>query len=252
MTILYYHGVANSQRDRFAQQMRSLQRHAHVVPANWHGDTGNGLVCAITFDDAFVSVIKNALPELAIRGLPCTIFVPVGFMGSPPGWAMEAPAEPDEIVADEQCLRRLSSQLVTLGSHTVSHCHLSGIPRDLARAEIERSRSMLAAIAGQDVRLISFPYGDYDLTVVQICEQAGYDLMFTIAPTPVDLRSRSRLRGRVSVSPDDGPLEFYLKISGSYRWIPIASALKHCLMLPFPRRRTTGERPDGNQRLAFD
>lgn len=227
LVILYYHGVSQSQRSRFARQMDFLRRHASIVPADWRGGPVKGRICAITFDDAFVSTVANALPELLARQFPCTIFVPVGVMGRAPDWEMEESIECDEVVADVDTIRTLSSPLVTIGSHTLSHCHLSRVPPDDARTEAEWSRSVLSALVGQDIRLISFPYGDYDGQVVDMCGRAGYDFMYTIKPVPVDPCGSSRVRGRVSTSPDDGPLEFYLKCAGGYRWMPIASAVKH-------------------------
>src|SRR5262249_36275419 len=77
MTILYYHSVPSSKRSGFARQMEVLAQRAQIVPADWSGEIDPARpTVAITFDDAFTSVIDNALPELAKRGLPCTIFVP--------------------------------------------------------------------------------------------------------------------------------------------------------------------------------
>src|ERR1700712_5033610 len=74
VTILYYHGVPYAKRAAFARQLERLARLAHVVPADWRGPTDpTRPTVAITFDDAFVSVIDNALPELQKYGFPCTI-----------------------------------------------------------------------------------------------------------------------------------------------------------------------------------
>ena len=226
LVILYYHGVSGSQRANFARQLDFLKRHASIVHADWRGGPIKGRVCAITFDDGFVSTVINALPELHARQIPCTIFVPSGVMGRAPDWDMEEGTDPDEIVADADTIRRLASPLVTIGSHTISHCHLSRVPANIARSELERSRAELTTTLAQDTRLISFPYGDYDETVVDLCVKAGYDFMYSIEPVPVDPRAPHGVRGRVSVSPDDSLVELYLKSSGGYRWMPIASAIK--------------------------
>jgi peptidoglycan/xylan/chitin deacetylase (PgdA/CDA1 family) len=86
-----------------------------------------------------------------------------------------------------QRLVKLTS-LVTVGAHTISHPHLSRIPRESARSEIELSRSMLSAVTGQEGRLMSFPYGDYDQEVVAVCKQAGYEFIYGI-----DLSSTFRI-----------------------------------------------------------
>jgi peptidoglycan/xylan/chitin deacetylase (PgdA/CDA1 family) len=232
LVILYYHDIPTATRARFARQMDKLRRRATVVGADWRGGPVKGRVCAITFDDAFVSVVDNALPELAKRQLPCTIFVPVGVLGRAPGWTMETNCAADEVVADQDLIRSLPSPLVTLGAHTLTHPFLSRLPRHEARAEVEGSREMLSAMTGQDVRLMSFPYGDYDQEVAAMCKTAGYDLVYGIVPTTVYARDGEFIRGRVAVSPDDSDLEFFLKMSGGYWWMSLASTVKQACLTP--------------------
>jgi peptidoglycan/xylan/chitin deacetylase (PgdA/CDA1 family) len=232
LVILYYHDVPTSSRARFARQMDKLTQRATVVGADWRGGNIKGRVCAITFDDAFVSVLDNALPELAKRQLPCTIFVPVGSLGRAPAWTMETNFAAGEIVASQDLIKSLPSSLVTLGAHTLTHPFLSRLPREAARAEVEQSRTMLSAMSGQDVRLMSFPYGDYDQEVAAMCKTAGYELVYGIVPESVDPDNDNFVRGRVAVSPDDGDLEFFLKMSGGYWWMSLASTLKQACLSP--------------------
>jgi peptidoglycan/xylan/chitin deacetylase (PgdA/CDA1 family) len=243
LIILYYHNVSAANRTGFARQMDALARRAQVVHADWRGNPDSRQLCAITFDDAFVGVVENALPELARRNLPCTIFVPVGNLGRFPEWAMEVNVNSDDVVTDQQVISSLPSTLVKLGSHSVSHPYLSRIPREAARHELEQSRSMLRSVIGEDVRLVSFPYGDYDSEVVTLCQQAGYDLAYGIRPVPIDPRADEFVRGRVSIEPEDGELEFFLKMSGYYRWIPLASALKQAIKAPHHILRTHRRAP---------
>jgi peptidoglycan/xylan/chitin deacetylase (PgdA/CDA1 family) len=243
LIILYYHNVSAANRTGFARQMDALTQRAQIVHADWRGKPDSRQLCAITFDDAFVSVVDNALPELAKRNLPCTIFVPVGNLGRSPEWAMEVNVESDDVVADQQVISSLSSTLVKLGSHCISHPYLSRIPLKVARHEIEQSRSMLRSIIGEDVKLISFPYGDHDPEVVTLCQQAGYDFAYGIRPIPIDPVADVFVRGRVSVEPEDGEIEFFLKMSGYYRWISRASALKQAIKAPHHILRTNRRSP---------
>jgi peptidoglycan/xylan/chitin deacetylase (PgdA/CDA1 family) len=233
LVILYYHAIPTASRARFARQMDNLKRRATVVGADWRGGPVKGRVCAITFDDAFVSVVDNALPELTKRQLPCTIFVPAGVLGRAPSWTMETNCAADEVVGDQELIRSLPSPLVTLGAHTLTHPFLSRLPRHAARAEIEGSRALLSAMTGQDVRLMSFPYGDYDEEVAAMCKTAGYELVYGIVPTTVYARDDEFIRGRVAVSPEDSDLEFFLKMSGSYWWMSLASTLKQVCISPY-------------------
>ena len=230
MTVLNYHGVPSGKRLGFVRHMEILAQHAQVVPADWCGKTDPARpAVAITFDDAFTSVIDNALPELAKRGLPCTIFVPSGMLGRSPDWTMESSSHRTEVVIDAARLGDLRGPLVTIGAHTVNHPHLTWIAPECARAEITGSRDAIARCIGSSVTLFAFPYGDYDASVVDICRQEGFKHVFTIVPEPFDPCSGSLVRGRVSVGPDDGDFEFFLKMSGAYAWMPLWSALKRRL-----------------------
>ncbi len=85
--VLYYHGIEPSQRARFAGQMDEVIRLTRPVPAGIASlPEGATHCCAVTFDDGFVSVLENALPELEARHIPSTIFVPTGNLGEPPAW----------------------------------------------------------------------------------------------------------------------------------------------------------------------
>jgi peptidoglycan/xylan/chitin deacetylase (PgdA/CDA1 family) len=226
LIVLYYHSVPLSKRAGFARQLNMLERHARVVPADWCGETDpKCATVAITFDDAFNSVVDNALPELAERGFPYTIFVPSGVLGRTPDWPMEGSDDRAEVVVDAARLRGLRGPLVAIGAHSVSHPRLTRVDPERARAEIVESRAAIAEIIGDSVTLFAFPYGDCDASVVDICRQEGFKHVFTIMPEPVDLSDGALVRGRVSVDPDDGDLEFFLKMSGAYAWMPLATAL---------------------------
>jgi peptidoglycan/xylan/chitin deacetylase (PgdA/CDA1 family) len=184
---------------------------------------------AITFDDGFASIADHALPLLAERGFPCTVFVPLGWLGRRPGWESESEDEQAEVVLDRERLRSVASPLVELGAHSLSHPHLTRLPVAEARREISDSRRELEALTGLEVRLFAFPYGDYNDELVQICREAGYQRAYSIRPRPINLRRADFLCGRVAVSAHDGPLEFALKASGAYAWMPLASRIRQKL-----------------------
>lgn len=236
LTILYYHGVKADFRLNFARQMEALGRRATVLPASYcgHLPVHGGRKCvAITFDDAFVSVAENALPELGKRSFPATIFVPVGWLGQTPGWTMkpietgsvEAP-ELSEVVMSAEQLRGLTHSLVSLGSHTLSHPELPELGSDRARDEVERSRALLSGLIGRDVSELAFPYGAHDDATVAICRAALYEKVYSIVPEEVDTTANGFLRGRTATEPSDGPLEFFLKFNGAYEWMRYSIALK--------------------------
>jgi peptidoglycan/xylan/chitin deacetylase (PgdA/CDA1 family) len=117
--------------------------------------------------------------------------------------------------------------LVTVGSHSVRHYRMTDLDRESALSELLVSRRRLEEILGHPVTLFAFPYGAHDERLVSLCAEAGYERVFSVVPTP--LRPDSILVGRVSVSPEDGPVTFALKVRGGYDWLPAASRIKRRL-----------------------
>jgi peptidoglycan/xylan/chitin deacetylase (PgdA/CDA1 family) len=228
LVILYYHGIPSGNRSSFVRQMESIRKRARVFPAYYRGHLSSERPnVAITFDDAYVSVAENALPELSTRGFHATIFVPTGCLGAPPAWAIEdGSLDADEVVMSEQQIKSLSSALVTLGSHTSTHPRLSQIGVIAAQNEIEGSRLALQTVTGQDIRLLAFPYGDHNASIVELCKGGGYNIVFSVIPAIVDPENFNFVRGRVKVDPFDWPLEFYLKYHGAYAWATQVPRLK--------------------------
>jgi peptidoglycan/xylan/chitin deacetylase (PgdA/CDA1 family) len=243
LTILYYHGVSPELRLRFACQMDALRRGARVVAASYRGKLPTGKKCvAITFDDAFTSVTDIALPELAKHSFHSTIFVPVGWIGRTPGWAMKTtePAraaivnpELTEVVMSSEQLKALNASLVSLGSHTLTHPSMLELDAKQARREIEESRSRLAALSGREILEFSFPYGHHDASTVAMCRAAGYETAYSITAQEVDTTTSELLRGRTKVDPSDGPLEFFLKFNGAYEWTNYSVSLRKTLRSMF-------------------
>lgn len=228
LIILYYHGIPDAYRSKFVRQLESIRRTARVFPASHRGNLPSDQPnVAITFDDAYVSVAKNALPALASRGFHSTIFVPTAMVGGAPTWQMEE-GSPDafEVVMPAEQIATLSSPLVTLGSHSRTHPRLSRLAPSEAREEIEGSRNWLQELTALDVRLFALPYGDHNASTIEICRTAGYETVFSTMPTPVDTTDATLVRGRVKIDPFDGPLEFFLKYNGAYAWAPYLSSLK--------------------------
>lgn len=230
LTILYYHGVRSDYLFEFRRQMDMLRRSMNVVDADYKGNLpSTRKSVAITFDDAFVSVLQNALPELSECSFPCTIFVPVEFIGKIPKWETEEAYDTyQEIVMSRKQLNSLP-QSVTFGSHGMYHSFLSRIGRESAQSEIDGSRQILQKVIGRDVRLIAVPYGDFDRDVVDACRRTGYDHVYTTIPESVDPSVPNLLRGRVKVDPSDGPLEFFLKCNGAYRWLATVLSARRVL-----------------------
>ena len=233
LVILYYHSLPPAKRAAFARQLDAVQSGCDaVVPADFSGPAVPGqLFVAITFDDAFTSVVENALPELAARGMPSTLFAPPGLLAQSPSWEMEEEHAQDrrETVASRDTLRAVAGDLVAIGAHSVTHPRLPRVDREAAVAEIFGSKEQLERMLEREVTLFAFPFGEYNDELLGLCRGARYRHAFTIVPRVIDPTTDSFVRGRVPVSLDDGALEFWLKMRGGYSWMPRLSRLRSWL-----------------------
>jgi peptidoglycan/xylan/chitin deacetylase (PgdA/CDA1 family) len=230
LTILYYHSVPTRLRQAFDAQMAYLKAAANLVAPDHMGalafDRPN---VAVTFDDAFRSVLENGLPALERHVVPATIFVPSGYLGRAPGWAMETAEDRAEVVMSAQELTALPSNLVSIGSHTVDHPHLTALSDDEVAAQFSTSRKVLEGVLGRVVDTLAFPYGDHDVRILRLARESGYRFAYTVAPQAIGAGDTTLSRGRTSASPGDSPRLFALKVRGAFDWMPIASRLKRAL-----------------------
>ena len=218
--IIYYHAVPTADWRRFAHQMDALLRLAKPIPCDLPElPDSSGHYCAVTFDDGFVSVLENALPELERRGIPATLFVPTGSLGGPPAWVKpNSPARHERVLSAEQLTALKGHRLLTIGSHSISHPDFLKLSPAQARRELDQSKAQLEAILGHKVSLFSFPHGKCDPATIGLARAAGYDRVFTINPCNAFTGPDSFVQGRVLVDPADWTLEFRLKVLGAYRW----------------------------------
>lgn len=231
LVIITYHCVKASQAALFEKQMNTLQKKGHPISLN-EGLTElkSGYNIALTFDDAYQNVLQNALPVLKAKNIPAAIFVPAGCLGSRPMWIKN----PNHIYANETIvtetqLMSLPSDLIGVGSHTVSHINLMNIDKSTARREIFESKEILEKIIKRKVTLFAAPYATLDESFVDLFRQAGYHHVFLNIPTFPATKTDLYILGRTSVEPTDWPIEYCLKLSGAYQWLPLAILLKNKL-----------------------
>jgi peptidoglycan/xylan/chitin deacetylase (PgdA/CDA1 family) len=227
--VIYYHAIQRHQRSRFARQMDELLNGAQPFRAECSGAlTQEGLHVAVTFDDGFISVVENALPELKKRNIPFTFFVPTGSLGRRPSWIQDqAHSSWEERVLSLEELRALATEpLATIGSHSISHSNFLKLNSRDALHEFRRSKADLESALKREVTLFSYPHGAHNERLDEQARQSGYQHVFTVEPALVRPEAQQVAVGRVSVDPGDWPLEFRLKLAGAYRWESSLRAVK--------------------------
>ncbi len=219
---IFYHQVSREQRGRFARQMDHLLRWTRPIHCDDFGELRPETRYAmVTADDAWLSFIENALPELERRHIPVTIFAISDYLGQSLG-------QPNDRLATEDELKHLDPALVRVGSHTATHARLTSLGEEAAWSELADSRSKLEDRLHTGVELFSFPFGACTDLLLKKCGDAGYRRAFLALPWTAR-QSAEFVVGRIRVDPTDWPLEFHLKLMGAYDWLPRAISLKRWL-----------------------
>jgi peptidoglycan/xylan/chitin deacetylase (PgdA/CDA1 family) len=82
---------------------------------------------------------------------------------------------------DTDGIRRLAdSDLVTIGSHGAHHLCLGAIEPDMARGEVEHSKTYLEAAIDDAVVDFAFPDGSYTRNVVEMVADAGFKRQYAV------------------------------------------------------------------------
>jgi peptidoglycan/xylan/chitin deacetylase (PgdA/CDA1 family) len=166
----------------------------------------------ISFDDAYSSVSKFAIPLLKARGQRCSIFVVVDLIGGFNDWESQEEI-PQLEVMDERMLLDAVSVGMELGSHTCRHANLLKICPEQLEEEILRSRRNLESKFGQVIETFCYPYGVFSYQMQPILENAGYRGAISIfSDSPSVTAERFRMR-RVYMHAGDNSWRFRLKLS---------------------------------------
>jgi peptidoglycan/xylan/chitin deacetylase (PgdA/CDA1 family) len=122
------------------------------------GEPPDGMV-AITFDDGFASVPRDAAPMLAERGLTATVFCVAGHLGRSNDWSSQPARAPRRELATAEEVTALAADGFEIGSHGMEHLPLNRIAEGVLRRELIGSKEVLGNAAGRPVRSLAYPYG---------------------------------------------------------------------------------------------
>jgi peptidoglycan/xylan/chitin deacetylase (PgdA/CDA1 family) len=209
--------------EEFAGLIDWLADHYDVIPLSTAAASpdlcrGRRPSLALTFDDAYRGVLRNALPLLRQRGLPATIFAVSGSRFPDTGFwwddtgvarlmtpevrrrcladehgdgerilgalhlASAPPTDADRLPARWTELAVALGPDIELGAHSVTHRALPFLSdAELAR-ELTECRATIAAQVGTEPRYFAYPYGLWDRRVRVAARAAGYAAAFTLEP----------------------------------------------------------------------
>jgi peptidoglycan/xylan/chitin deacetylase (PgdA/CDA1 family) len=75
-------------------------------------------------------------------------------------------------------IRTLQEEGVQIGSQTRSHPHMHEISIANSKDELKISNERFLEEIGQRPKLFAYPYGEYNLDVIELVKQAGFDAAF--------------------------------------------------------------------------
>jgi peptidoglycan/xylan/chitin deacetylase (PgdA/CDA1 family) len=172
--VLCYHAVSADwehrlciQPDLLLRQVRALSRLRKV-----HA----------TFDDAFRSS-ASVFPALEQLGVNIEIFVCTRYAreGAPlaiPELAGDDPRELATMTWEE--LRRHADRGIAIGSHSVTHPHLTRLSDAELQKELEDSKAEIEAELERPCPNLAYPYGEHEGRVRAAARRAGYKRAYAL------------------------------------------------------------------------
>lgn len=229
--VLCYHAVSERFPAALSVTPEAFERQLHLLArAGYRGATFADAVkapsrrtVAITFDDAYLSVLRLAKPLLDAVGFPAAVYAPTAYLDTPErplSWAgieqwHGGEHERELLPMSWDQLGELAEAGWEVGSHTRTHPHLTRIDDEGLRDELVESRATVEERLGRPCATLAYPYGDHDERVVAAAGAAGYVAAGTL---PARLHAERPLAWpRVGIYHADDERRFRLKVSRTLR-----------------------------------
>ncbi len=202
--ILTYHRVADVTEDphqlavspqNFEAQIQYLKENYCAVSLaeiieHLRNKTLRKNMVAVTFDDGYADNLYQALPILEKYNVPATIFVTSNFVGtSGYPWDENRADETNRPMTQPELLQIVSSKMITIGGHTLSHPHIKTLSEQSKSSEISKDKEALSILCGRGVKVFAFPFGEFDAEAINITKKVGYDCACILSDTRVSNHS---------------------------------------------------------------
>ncbi|HET8814092.1 MAG TPA: polysaccharide deacetylase family protein [Solirubrobacterales bacterium] len=226
--VLAYHAVGDLTGDplqeyavppeRLAEQLDDFTRRGHtfislgtLLRALAGEEQLPPMAVLVTFDDAYVDLLRDGCPVLEERGVPAVTFAVAGSLGGVNDWRREGARELPLLGAEG--LRELVGRGVEVGSHCMTHRQLPKVPAEELERELQGSAEALEELGLPRPRALAYPHGEWSNEVAAAAHRAGYEAAFTVEAGRVE-RSRNRYAlPRIEVLASDTPKTIRVKIA---------------------------------------
>ena len=165
----------------FERQLAELSREGFksAGPGELAGQDSNpGKHIGLTFDDGYANVLRHGLEPLARHQFRAIQFLVADRLGGFNEWDLPD-GEVQEPLMDATQVKEWLAAGHEIGSHTLTHPHLTRISPARAKEEIFASRKKLEDIFGVPIRHFCHPYGDWNAAVRDLVIGAGYETACT-------------------------------------------------------------------------
>ena len=180
-TILMYHRFGEDKYPSTNVRIAQFEEHLEILASGpysvWpleeiisHLQAGKPVpdrTVAITIDDAYLSVYEEAMPRLKERGFHATLFVAT----RPVDRNLRSYMTWDQ-------LREWQAAGFGIGSQTQTHPHMHRKSIETNREELRVSNERFLAELGIRPTLFAYPYGEYNLDVIELVKAAGFVAAF--------------------------------------------------------------------------
>ncbi|MBU1045283.1 MAG: polysaccharide deacetylase family protein [Candidatus Omnitrophica bacterium] len=221
--VLMYHSIntdsANSRLivspDSFKKQMNFLkERNFNFISLDEYvellknGKTPIKKSVVITFDDGYADNYLYAFPVLKEFNIPATVFIVTDWVNN------------ENMLDWSQIKEMKNSNLVEIGSHSITHDMLTEMPKVAMIREINQSKEILEKTLDAPIRFFGYPTGAHSEFIKEITKIAGYK---AACATSVDKRTALNdlfaiRRIRISHSADNLFI-FSAQVSGYYNFL---------------------------------
>lgn len=175
LTVLCYHSIEENPRiygvtpEKFKKQVEFISSNYTVLPITeafekFRDSSLPDDAVVFTFDDGLRTAL-NAADILESNDVLGTFYIISGLLGE--FHEGQKVLEPGEV-------KELNDRGHEIGSHTVSHPHLTHYSEEHIRNELVESKKNLENLIEEEITSFSYPYGEYNETAVAVAKETGY------------------------------------------------------------------------------
>ena len=229
ITIIRYHSISNISDPynvspkAFQLQAEFISRHYNIAPLSQLNKTFfinnnvNQRTVIFTFDDAYSDFFEIAYPILDNLAIPCTLFIPTGFIGKFNEWDSQlANYIKRPIMTSRQLIDLKKQGLVDFGSHSVHHKSMVNLSMSEMKRQAGESKNTLEDLFDSPITMFSYPFGHFSKITTRVLLQANYDIAVTSRWGTLNTDKRILNLNRIILSEGDTYNDIRAKIDGLY------------------------------------